>query len=201
MKVICKDQVIYISIDTIGNLYLSLLEYDNRCYQININARNELYLDHYDHNITSLDPWPCKPFLVEENNLKKKIETECAEEEEEDDEEEIYIPEEENIYLEAEEYNDDIFDVNEDTINDEYDFDFFANNSNMKVLERDNDIGALYNSYVYEDSKLIFMSRSNTAYIVKLYNDATILFRPIGSREIKYNIIITDNNINILRSS
>lgn len=200
---------IVVSLDVIGNMYLSISENDDMCYQLGINGKDELYLDYFNYTILNNNIYPCKPFLVEENNLKKKVEEDLEELNEledfdDEEEEEIYIPEDEDIFLEKEEeYNYDIFNEDEDE-EDEYYFDFYSNNKNnnieTKIIERNEDIGALYNSYIYKNSELILLSRSHSStYIIKIYNDNTILFRPIGSREKKYIIVLESNIIKLVK--
>lgn len=203
---------IIVTLDIYGNMYFSMSENDDECYQLNINGKDELYLDYFKYTILDNISYPCKPFLVEENNLKKQVEKDLEELNEledidDEDEEEIYIPEDEDIYLEKEDdYNCDIFNADNDEFCDEYYFEFYSNNKNnannteTKIIERNEDIGALYNSYIYKNTELILLSRSNSStYIVKIFNDATILFRPIGSKEKKYYLVFESNIIKLVK--
>lgn len=197
---------VIVSFDNYGNVFLSLNEYDDKCYQVCVDAKNRLYLDYYDHKIINKNYSFDKKFLVEQKNLKKKIQEkmESAKEEDDAEEEEIYIPEDEDLYLEGdEEYNDDIFDINDgiDEDNDESTFEFYKNSqltTTIQIMERDVSINSLYNTYVYENDSLVSMARSCfSAYILKIYDNGTILFRPIGSAEQPYKIKV-DGNVELV---
>lgn len=203
MKINIDNTQIHISFDKYGNLYLSNNKMDNECYQINVNNKNQLYLDYYNYNIIKKYENIYKKFGIEEQHLKKKInkeienikieDPECDEEEEE-----IYIPEDESLYIENDNDNDNDNDNYNICYNNGEDFEFFAlATKKLNIFKRNENIQALYNTYVYVNNELQIMSRSiDSCYILKIYDDI-IYFRAIGSKEYKYKITTLDNKINI----
>jgi hypothetical protein len=208
MKINVLDNHIHASFDNYGCIYFSFNEFDSKSYQLNINARNKLYLDYYDFNIQNKNVCFDKKFLIEQNKLKKKAQENInlAKQELEDEEDEIYVPEDEDLFLEGSEVvDDDIFDVNDGEETEgstESTFEFYNNSqiaTSIKIMERDVEIDALYNSYVYEDNKLVSMARSCfSGYIIKLYNTGVIQFRPIGGKEINYRLTLTEYGLDLV---
>ena len=200
---------IYISLDNYGNIYLSLEEHSARAYQICIDAKNRLYLDYYDFMVINKNLLIDKKFMVEQNNLKKRIKEEinaAKEEEDIDDDcvEDIIVPEIEDVVFEN--TNDDtdyIFDIDEGKDDDPNQTAFIVYSNNaiktpVSIEERDCYVNALYDTYIYENLQLVTVSRSHfSGYIIKIYSDGIIRFRQVGGREQSMKMVATDNGIEL----
>lgn len=190
-----------ISFDTYGNLYIGSE------YQLNITGDNKPYLETGTYNIID-NPMPNKirPLIPSPHKLKDKVKSELDDEiESQSDDEPDYYPEndeENNSDSQEWEY------IDEDNQNkygeSNIPFNFWHNfpDSTDLITTRDNgDIAALYDTYIYNNSLICkSMSGDNSSiYIVKLHNNGDLIFRPIGSMEIKYKIHKNNDTLELIQ--
>jgi hypothetical protein len=207
-----------LSFDPFGNLYL---ESEGKVHQVNISDKHIPYLEEGAFEPIKQYTTPIKKLelLDKENSLRSKIQKKMERQEDEEmydsddeyylnDENEMdYYPEDNDYYHdesvshEEEEDNNDIID--EDNVNAygerNLEFKFLQNDvDKMEINYRENgNVMALYDTYIYENNKLIFNSRSSdnsSIYRFKITGN-NIYCRLIGGVECKYTIKCVDNNI------
>lgn len=164
--------------DKYGNVYLK----NNDIYQLNIDGENVPYFDTYNYeiidNITTKSTFeysqklfPCSGDSPYKLNDK--------------DEDDIIYPDIEEKYG----YHN-------------KPFKFYNNLDNVKICNiKDSDICALYDTFVYKDNKLRFISRSpdeSSAYEVCIYDNNDILFKLLGEKDVYYTITLNSNLFPIL---
>ena len=216
-----------ISFDIYGSLYLHDDINPNKSYQLNISGKNVPYFDFGNYDIINKQSNKLGTFtLLDKNNslktkIKIKIEKEINDYEEDEynsddeydldgDKNEDYYPEDNDHYN-----NEEINDNSEDEINEEniklYGYDnhkfIFWNNLNdiqVSIFDRkDCDVMSLYDTYIYDNDRLIFKSNSpdnSSIYRFRIINNddnSTIYYRPIGYSEQKLELIL-DETLNNL---
>lgn len=220
-----------ISFDIYGNLYF---KNNNKLYQLLINGRDELSLEEGEYKIISdKKPIVQRLNLVSTNHLlQEKIEKENPDldeiddfqdqEQDENEQDELYDDEiyddgqyekycpENSLYFNTnKEENEQEF-IDEDNLKkygpDNMPFVFLMQEDNqIEVADREfGDIAALYDTYMYENNRLFFASRSskllkNSCYIIRLIinDDIQLFFRPIGYREKEYSIKVINENLTL----
>ncbi len=190
------------SFDNYGNLYFDDEKYS---YQVNIDGRNNLYVDKGEFKIDGNKNKRFSKLNVvgKGTKLKEKtlIEVEKLDIFEEETIPEDYFPED-NEYIET-----DITDseglINEDSIskyglhNTEFNFSSITNDLPIPIYMReDGDITALYDTYIYNNGSMCMKSSSKNAesiYVIKVNCNGTINFRPIGCKEIEYHVLMNSD--------
>lgn len=190
---------IIIDFDPYGNLYI---EHAQKTYQVNISGNSLPILDQGLYTII-------QPYVKEfkqiihtdiDNPLQQKLKKKIENNENDNSDDEYFLDEQNNDYY-PEDHDHDITNKDEeddnisidcDTIEKygeyNYKFDFWNNNNIAINYREDGDITALYDTYIYDDNKLIFKSHSidNTSiYRFRIYKNGDILFRLIGGTERK----------------
>lgn len=199
-----KINGIYVSLDNFGNVYLSVNKHDDICYQICIDAKNRIYLDYYSFNVINKNLLADKKFMIEQNNLKKKIQKNVddvknEEDYDEDDDPDVIFPETVDVMFEnSDPESDDIFE------DDDYDphestFVIYSNKNDTNVVaieERDCYINSLYDTYIYDSTKLVTISKSFfSGYVLKINSNGILSFRQVGCREYNVRIVLRDGKI------
>jgi hypothetical protein len=178
-----------ITFDVYGNLYI------NDTYQLNVDGCNIPYLESGEYNILDNKSKVKISKITEERFLlKEKVRDTLKLDDNSSEEDEIdYYPENNEQYDQSSESEE----INEDIIKKygEHNIPFNFGNSAFGddiIKERNNgDIMALYDTYLYDNNNLVFKSNSNdnsSIYVLKIWTDGSILFRPIGYKEAKYRV-------------
>lgn len=202
------------SFDPFGNLYL---ENNGKVYQVNISRNHILYLEEGAFDIVKSYNNKIKQItlLDKQNSLRAKIQKKIDRQDDEemfdsddeyylDDKNEIdYYPEDNDYYHDSDsnEGEDEEYEIiDEDNINKygemNLEFNFMKNTEEIEINYRENsDVMALYDTYIYNNDKLIFCSRSkdnSSIYRIRIIGD-NIYCRLIGSNEQQYNIKVLEN--------
>jgi len=178
------NREINIFLDKYGNFYL---DDSGIYYQLNIDAKNNPYLEKYNYKIlndTSSEYYSSK------NKFKKNIKLfPCK-----NDKEYIILDDttnsDDNLY-----YPD---------IEDKYGyhnkpFKIYIKLDNIKIYDiEDSDICALYDIILYKNDSIILISRSydeSSVYEILIYDDNIIEFKLLGDKKKYYNIISCEGNL------
>lgn len=208
---------VFVEFDTYGNLYF--LNDEGSCYQLNIDGKNNPFLDPGSYKI--VQPFIENPNInhmnpVTSDTLKGKTLYDLAKEKNIDedvvDDLMSYFPEE-SEYIEYKNTNsDDLIDelIDEDNVTmfGEYNRPFlFSENipNSVPVRSREyGDVAALYDTYVYDlEGLLKFKSSSsfdNSVYRLRVFEEGRIFFRPIGETEKEYKIMDENGQLSIVLS-
>ena len=215
------EKFIISSFDFYGNLYFTST--GDKSYQVNIDGKNNLFLEEGIYKILSNEEINRKGLVVTKgmDSLSNKILTEnenCDNEDNEynpysdednEKEENDYYPEEDDYYL-SDESDSETYDLIYEDIEKKFGnhnkrFNFFSIRKNLDDDELINsrehgDVCALYDTYIYDHNMLCFKSsaqNNDSCYRIKLYSNGNIIFRPIGYSEQNYKLIL-DNDDNIV---
>ena len=215
-----------VSFDKYGNLYLSS---DNVDYQLGVDSHNKPILEEglfeiikkEDFDFVDLIHKPPRPQL-QVNIEKALIEEYGRDPDDEGIDEEIFEEEEEyyvDPYFDENKMENDFYDIYENNSEDDADiidedngkmfgydnvpYKFYKEEGfSIDVYDRCNgDVCPLYDTYIYDNNKLSFISYSannSSIYRLKLYSDGVIGFRLIGEEEKNYVIGVQDGNPIIL---
>jgi hypothetical protein len=176
--------------DEYGNLFLKN-ELANKLYDFVINNKNEIELSEINLPYNIINKKKDKLKLVNDpTSLKGRV---MKRKKEEDERERENNPDDDAVN------SDDEYEKDVDDNYDKYykeDEEYFYNNSD------DDDYNALYETFIYEgtqdNGKLIFVSKLENSvpiYRMLVYLDENIIhFRPIGSKNKKFNIMTDENN-------
>ena len=204
------------SFDPFGNLYL---ENNGKVYQANISGKHILYLEQglfdiiksYNSKIKKID------LLDKQNSLKVKIQKKIDRQDDEemfDSDDEYYIdnkdeidyhPEDNDYYHDDSDDDDDTYEIIDDDNINRYgdmnsEFSFMNNDIEIKINYRENgDVMALYDTYIYNNDKLVFCCRSkddSSIYRLRIIGD-NIYFRLIGDREQKYTVKVSNEALDL----
>lgn len=196
-----KTVPVNISFDFYGNLYFEL---NDKSYQVNIDGQNRPVLDCGDYTIinTSNNITINKFNSIEASNILREKAKKTLEEDGES-----YDAYTENYdYAINKNLNNSDNEIIDEDIENQYGnhnkpFNFTNNNSIIPINMREfGDICALYNSYIYNGTDVCFISTSSNEtsyYVIKVYTNGNIQFRPIGYSEKLYKLVLIDDNLTI----
>lgn len=207
------EKYLQIGFDSYGNVYLYFDSLD-KAYQLNVNGKNIPYLEPGQYNIIKRSNKNIGTFTIldSETSLKSKVDKHLEEEHAYDSDDDYdldgdnisdYYPED-STYLHNDDLQHDDELIDENMLNaygdDNLKFNFwsFSKDEQISIYDIENeDIMALYDTYIYDNGQLIFKSNSkngNSIYRLCIHLDGTILFRPIGYTERIFNILINSDN-------
>ena len=204
--------------DPFGNLYL---DSNGKIYQVNISNKHVPYLEEGLYNIIKQSTNLIKKLTAvdKQNSLRMKIQKKFEKQEDEeafdsddeyylDDKNEIdYYPEDNDYYHDSDSSEEDNGTIHNDIIDENninnygemnLEFNFMKNDTDtIEINYRENgDVMALYDTYIYNNNKLVFTSHSkdnSSIYRLRIEGD-NIYCRSIGGVEHKYVIKILENN-------
>ena len=176
-----------LSVDDNGNLYFT---HNDITSQVNIDNKNNIYLDADDYTILTKLNIPQNKFKVHEME-----ETEEDENNDDDD----YFPEDANI----EEINNDQSEELDMSEQEEYFMIYYKKNPIDVWSRRNGDILSLYETYVYDDDLLFKTKHVNAtpSYRLFVYKNGQIEFRPTGYPSKKYKLDISNNILKLINSA
>jgi hypothetical protein len=197
-----------ISFDMYGNLYLTI---QDKSYQINVDGKNKPYAEPGEYKILENKKVRLNKIRLNDRGITLSNKAQHNIEKNNDvvneDREEFIFPEEQGYTVDnnSDSYGDDLID--EDNImkygemNKHFDFSHINDSNNIPINNReDGDISALYDTYLYDKSRLCFKSSSKdnqSIYRIRLHNDGTFVFRPIGQREVVYKLYLLSKSGNL----
>lgn len=199
-----NDVYVNIVFDVFGNLYLDPTNIFNTItnkqnssenknfilYQINIDDKNNLFIDnyHFDHSLNNNYTDIKQLNLYNDNQLKKDINNDINYLDTNNNHLHLY---EDNEYIDDCDHNYDYFCNDTDVT-----FEFASSKKNKYdiIIINDNNISSLYDTFIYDDKSILcFYSKAinyNSPYRINIKNNK-IIFRPVGSTEKIYNVLLT----------
>lgn len=189
-----------LNFDEFGNLYI---ENNINIFQINISGKNFPYAELGNFAKLSLSNLPINNITIQEKNNQLKDQVDQEENSSEESPELDYFPEESEYFLNSpdctnseESFDDEnikIYGINNKK------FKFYSDNQNKIIYKRENgDITALYDTYIYNQEKLKFVSNSaeqDSIYRLNIHTNGYLFFRPIGYPEINYKLFLDSDQI------
>jgi len=194
MEITVDNKKIIILFDRYGNIYL---ENNNNLYELEIDKKNNPIITNINNNKQE-EILNINKITINKNKLQQKIIDEDNEEYKEIEDKEYTINGKIKEII-----------IDEDNIN-EYGiynkpFIFYSPKySETKIIDMDQNISALYDTYIYENNTLIFVSKSceeESIYRLILHTNGIIQFRNIGENNRQYRLNINNDTINISQNT
>lgn len=206
-----KEYHFQVLFDPYGNVYLDGSSYGTDpyfvvsdlplIYQINVDRHNKPFMEPGNYPVANDVVKPVHKLIpLGDGSLKKhtKKEKEHVMEEHEMEVEENYYPEkmefmEDVVSEESEEF------IDEDLLNKygehnvKFRFSGIQLENTMIVPREDENISALYDTYIYDKGVILFKSESQneeSIYLMKIHTDGKLIFRPIGYRDVAFNCFL-----------
>lgn len=201
MQVLTTNKTpINISFDFYGNLYFT---FNDNTYQVNIDGKNKLLLEIGDYHIINNDTIKIEKFNINDGALHEKTKELFSNNKDEDN----YNHNLEDEDIDIVDNNDIDKDIDED-IDEDLEKQFGSSNkkfvfSNYNYIIPVNmrnfgDVSALYDTYIYNGTKLCFKSNSKdniSYYRLRVFSYGDIFFRIIGNTTEKlHRLVVNDQN-------
>lgn len=185
MQIITQKGKYNVIFDVYGNLYFQ----NDKIYCLEINGRNEPTLEETLLENTSVTQIQSKKFEVTTTSLKQLIQDEVSELDDDNEEEEPdYYPEDSNIIQDVQE-DDDLYNT---TVNESFEFSTKNNNETVQLINYEDGIFALYDTYIYHEEtlhyKTNYIAEVPALYRIRLYTNGDMYIRPIGYAEKLYKL-------------